>query len=206
MKTVKAESYFKKVTEAQATGTPALADRIGQKRANMLWSFQAPEFADLPTLSPEHVEFFLARALETYGRELIARNSADWNYSPSAEEVTLSAAFEHYNQEISRKRALTKETAAAFADFYISAAPKLLGITPAAATAAKAVLCNWIQYSKNEKVREAMHARLEAFVAVAVESSEEEIEEGLSTHGDTLMALVRAFEGAKVEEVSADAL
>lgn|SRR5574343_441537 len=206
MKTTKATSYFKKVTAAQAAANSALESRVGKKRENLAWEFQAPEFSDLATLKPEHVEFFMARALETYGRDLIAQNAADWDYCPSAADLTLAAAYDYYNAEVSRKRTLTKETAAAFAAVYVKFAPAVLGISSDAAKAASAVICGWSSYTGKENIRAAMLARLEAF-AVAAESAENaELMEALEPHLETLISLLKAFEKKEELVISADAL
>lgn len=208
MKTVKATSFFKKVSAAQAEKSPALAAKVGQKRADISWSFEAPEVADLASLKPEHVEYFLAKAIEDFGRTLVAQNGADWDFIPSSESLTLAAAFDFYNQESSRKRTLTKQTALAFGQLYARFAPELIQVTPAAAAMLGTTVCPaYMTYSTDEKIRPTALARLEQFAAAVLDLEEDSpVMAELADHVEVLMALIKAFEVKEVAEISADAL
>lgn len=208
MKTVKATSFFKKVSQAQADKSPALLAKVGEKRADISWSFEAPEVADLSSIKPEVVEYFLAKAIEDYGRTLVAQNGTDWNYVPKSEELTLAAAFDFYNQETNRKRTLTKQSALAFGQLYARFAPELIQVTPAAAAMLGTTVCpDWTKYSADEKIRPTALARLEQFASAVLDLDEDSaIMAELTDHIEVLMALVKAFEVKETIEISADAL
>lgn len=209
MKTVKATSFFKKVSAAQAAKTPLLASKVGQKRPDISWSFEGFEtMEDLASQKPATLCYFLNKAIEDFGRLLVAQNGTDWDFVPSSEMLTLEAAFEHYNQETSRKRTLTKQTALAFGLVYQKLAPKLIGVTPAAAAMLGGTVCpEWLKYAADEKIRPTALARLNQFAEAVLEldeDSEDMIE--VAEHVEVLMALVKAFEAKEAVEISADAL
>lgn len=215
MKTIECTSFFKKVSQAQADKVVELKDKVGQKRADIKWSFSgldhkdSNEFVrDLESLKDEHVAYFLNKAIENFGRDLIADSGSDWNFVPSADKLTLAAAFDYYNEESKRERILTKASAAAFAAVYAKLAPAVLEITPAAATAAQAVICDWIKYSKDEKVSAAILSRLTSFAEKLAEADDDsQLSKACSEHIEVLMALIKAFEPKEVKvEISADAL
>lgn len=211
MKSITCKSFFKKVSAAQAEKSIELRDKVGQKRPDVSWSFVGFESetlaTDLETVKSEHVAFFLNRAIETFGRDLLAQNGANWDYVPSPDSLSLAAAFEYYNAETERTRTLTKVTAANFANFYIKHAPALLGITPQAATAAATVICDWLKYTKDAKVSAAICARLEAFTeALLALDDESEIASDATEHLPVLESLLKAFTAKEEETISADAL
>lgn len=211
MKTITCKSFFKKVSAAQAEKSIELKDKVGQKRADVSWSFQGVEAetlaADLAGLKNEHVAYFLNKAIEGFGRDLLAQNGSDWDYVPAADSLTLAAAFEFYNTESERTRTLTKVTAANFANFYIKHAPTALGITPQAATAAATVICDWLKYTKDAKVSAAICARLEAFTEALLSADDEsEFASEASDHLEVLQALIKAFTAKEESVISADAL
>lgn len=215
MKAIKATSFFKKVTQAQAEKSPALESKIGQKRPDITWYFSgldhensADFVRDLESLKDEHVAFFLNKAIENYGRDLIAERGTNWEYVPSMDELTLEKAFDYYSQETSRKRTLTKQTAIAFGLVYQKLAPSLIQVTPAAAAMlGSTVLPDWTKYSADEKIRATTLQRLESFAAAYVELDDESSEaQEIAPHNETLLALIKAFETKEVVEISADAL
>lgn len=213
IKTIEYKSFFKTVTAKQAEYNPALADRIGKRRPDITWL--APKYESLSELAglEKEVVFFINKAIESYGRELIAKdeNAANWNYVPTLDELSLVNAYKAATTVTSKARALTKVTAAHFAKFYSQHAPALLGIPAASALAAEAVLCNWLTYAKQDKFRTAMHARLEQFASAIMAPGNEEVLETFASYEDcdlsaTLEALLNAFSEVKVEAISADAL
>jgi hypothetical protein len=215
MKTIQCKSFFKKVSAKQAEANPALADKVGVKRADCDWSFAGYETSDdFSTISKEHVAFFLNKAIEDHGRALVshADNSANWDYVPSQDDLTLGAAYEAATAETSRARVLTKVTATMFAKFYSKHAPELLEIKKEAALAAEGVLAEWLKYSKKDDLRKAMHARLSQFADVLAELDEDSPAMADFIESDTdlagvLSALINAFsEDKSVVEITADAL
>lgn len=214
MKTVTVKSFFKKVSAKQAEANPSLADKVGVKRPDLNWSYESPEVSDIPQLNQEHVAFFLAKAIEDYGRALIASpdNLANWEYVPGQEELTLAKAFEAANAERSGSRTLTKVTATIFAKFYSAHAPELLGIKKEAALAAEGVLVDWLKMNKKEDIRKAMHARLNQFAEALADLDEDsEILRNLGASDTDLTAvlgaLINAFaEDKTMAEITADAL
>lgn len=209
MKMQSAKSFFKKVSADQAKRSPALGDKIGVKRPDLNWTFEAVEATDLEALSQSQIVYFLNAALENYGKALIADNSDNWSYVPT--NVTLQAAYDYATAETSRARVLTKVTALAFAKFYAAHAPALLSIPQAAANAAETVLTEWLTYAKKDNFRTAMHARLIQF-AEAVMSQPEDSEvmaEFVENEADlpaVLDSLVKAFSEAETVAITADAL
>jgi hypothetical protein len=215
MKTIQCKSFFKKVSAKQAEANPALADKVGVKRADCDWSFAGYAGAtDLESVSAEHIVFFLNKAIEDHGRALVshADNSANWDYIPSQDDLTLAAAYEAATAETSRARVLTKVTATMFAKFYSKHAPELLDIKKEAALAAEGVLAEWLKYSKKDDLRKAMHARLSQFADVLAELDEDSPAMADFIESDTdlagvLSALINAFsEDKSVVEITADAL
>jgi len=209
MKKVEMKSFFKKVSEGQVKSFPILADRLGKKREDISWHFEGFASAeDIGSVSSEHVCFFLNKALETFGRDLIADNGTDWDFVPSADKLTLSAAFDYYNEETKRERILTKVSTANFAIVYAKHAATALGITPAAANAAAGVISDWLKYGKDEKVSAAMLARLSSFAEVLTEAAEDsELATDTMPHVEVLMALIKFFEPKEsTPAISADAL
>lgn len=209
MKAITVKSFFKKVSADQAKRSPALGDKIGVKRPDLNWTFEAVEATDLEALNKNQVVYFLNAALENYGKALIADNSENWNYVPAG--ITLQAAYDYATAETSRARVLTKVTALAFAKFYAAHAPALLSIPQAAANAAETVLTEWLTYAKKDNFRAAMHARLIQF-AEAVMSQPEDSEvmaEFVESEADlpaVLDSLVKAFSEAETVAITADAL
>ena len=138
-------------------------------------------------------------------------NAANWDYIPSLDELTLSAAYAAATAVTSKARALTKVTAAHFAKFYSAHAPALLGIPAASAQAAESVIGNWLTYAKQEKFRVAMHSRLEQFADSLLQEENGEVMEAFASYEDcdlagTLEALIAAFAEVKIETISADFL
>lgn len=209
MKTLEMKSFFKKVSEGQVKSFPILADRIGKKRDDISWKFEGFASAeDFASQSAEHIAFFLNKAIETFGRDLIAENGTDWDYVPSAEKLTLAEAFTYYNEETKRERVLTKVSTANFALVYAKHAAQVLGITPAAANAAAGVISDWLKYGKDEKVSAAMLARLSSFAEALTEAEEDsELATDTLPHIEVLMALIKFFEPKDTTPaITADAL
>ena len=120
MKNVSVTQNFKTVSESLAKKVPALADKVGQKRPELKFSFQGFESAeDLSAVPVEQVCYFVNMGIELYARSLVQENAVNWDYIPPAEELTLDTAFKAATASISRARTLTKETAAEFAKFYV---------------------------------------------------------------------------------------
>lgn len=213
MKTVSVKSFFKKVSAKQAEANPALADKVGVKRDDLNWSFEGyaagDDFAALPA---EQVAFFLNKAIEDHGRELIASpdNMANWEFSPTG--LTLALAYEAATAETSRARVLTKVTATMFAKFYSKHAPALLEVKKEAALAAESVLADWLKFSKKDDLRKAMYARLNQFASALAELEEDspimaEFAESDTDLSAVLAALISAFSEDKTAvEITADAL
>lgn len=208
MKKIDVSSFFKKVSAKQVEVDVTLADRLGAKREDLKWSFQGYEASDIAELSgtdKEKLAFLANKMLEAFGRELIADNASDWTFSPT---VTLGAAYDYYNQESERKRTLTKITALAFGQVYARYAPKLIGVESAAALAlGTQVIPEWLKYSKEDKIRQTVKARLEAFSNAFLASEDEELQEIMSDKIEVLMALIKAFsEKEEKITITADAL
>lgn len=113
MKLITAKQDFKAVRETAVKRFPALASKIGQKRKTV--EFQLPEYeiADLPELSANHGALLLTcfnAALANLAKDLFAEKADDWNYSPSAEDLSPSALAASF-EKVSRGRVLTLESA-----------------------------------------------------------------------------------------------
>lgn len=212
MKTVSCKSFFKKVSAKQAESMPALADKVGIKRPDLEWSFESYEAADVAAVDQAVVAFFLNSAIEAYGRSLVSdpENAANWEFVPTG--LTLTQAFDAANAETSRARVLTKVTATAFAKFYSTYAPELLGIKKEAAVAAESVIAGWLTFGKKEGIRAAMHARLSSFAAILSELPEDhqavaDFVESLVDLAAVLDALIKAFSPDQAPEIiTADSL
>lgn len=209
MKAINVKSFFKKVSAEQAKRSPALGDKIGVKRPDLNWSYEAVEVSDIPGLNQTQVAYFVNAALENFGRALIADNGDNWEFVPAG--ITLQAAYDYATAETSRARVLTKITAGEFAKFYALHAPALLSIPQAAANAATTVLTEWLSYAKRDTFRAAMHARLIQFAEAVMASGEESavMVEFVENEHDlpvVLDALVKAFSEAETIAITADAL
>lgn len=210
MKLTATKSHFKSVSKGQAERNPSLGDKIGKKRADLEWSFYGFESLDEVT-NKEHALFFINKAIEDYGRELIANNGNNWDFKPSVESLTLTDAYNYANSEVNRARTLTKITASKFADFYAKHAPALIEIKAEAALAAKVVLVDWITYTKKDNFRVAMHARLVAFATaiMSLPDNNQVMADFAEDEADlpaVLDALIKAFAEPDKQVITADAL
>lgn len=132
-KIIKAESFFKKVSDSSSSPL------AGQKRANLIWNYSGVSSEDISSLDPAKVARVLNKFIEDFGRTLIAKNSDDWTFCPSPESVTFDLAFKDFSAPRTSTRVVTKETLSALGAFYISQAP-LLGVSPQASLAGAEVI------------------------------------------------------------------
>ena len=69
------------------------------------------------------------------------------------------------------------------------------------------VIPEWLKYSKEDKIRQTVKARLEAFSNAFLASEDEELQEIMSDKIEVLMALIKAFsEKEEKITITADAL
>lgn len=216
MKTVTFEQNFKTVTRSLADKVPALADRIGKKRESLNVTFSgfadAEDFASVPS---EIVCFYLNKAIEAYGKSLVQENATDWSFQPSAESLTITAAYESDTSSVSRARTLTAATAGEFAKFYVSFGPQLLAdLSERAALAGAEVIKKFSVYSAQENYCVNMTSRLLALSEALLEQDEdspalsyvsEVAESGVDLFA-VLSALISKFDPASLQVVTADAL
>lgn len=193
MKTISLKSFFKKVSATAAV-------RAGQKRADLNWSFEGFS-AESPEEFPsaEKIAFVLNSFTEAFGRKLIAQNGDDWDFCPTAEQVTFELAFADATSSVSRARLITKESLEKLAQFYILNASKLQ-VPQASAIAGAQVIRSRFQLiaGKNDAL-EVMSSRLLSLVEVC---EPEEIE----PFAALIEALVSEASELQALEISADAL
>jgi hypothetical protein len=212
MKTVKFTQSFKTVSEALAAKMPALADKVGKKRESLEVSFLGFENAyDLENVPVEQICFFLNQAIENYGKSLVQEHAVNWDFVPAVEDLTLANAFAEATRVTTRARTLTKETAAAFAKFYVMFAPSLLEMPSKAAEAGAQVLREFLTYSKQESFCRNISARLESLAEKILEQEEEsQVMQYLAESGIDLLevmnALIEKFDPANLTVITADAL
>lgn len=213
MKTVEVTQNFKTVSEALAKKVPALADRVGEKRPELKFSFQGFACADdYMNLPEEQVCFFLNAGIEAFGRKLVQEHSVNWEFVPSSEELTLDAAFKDATSATTRSRTLTKDSAAEFAKFYVLFGPKLLpDLSEKAAQAGAQVIREFLTYSKQESFCRNMSMRLNSLAEILADQEEdsEVLEYVVSSEVDlfaVLGALIEKFDPASLQVITAEAL
>lgn len=165
MKTVQTSSFFKKVS---STGSNP---RAGLKRPNLSWSFETPEASEIKDLDQEQVAAVLAKFVEDFGRNQIALESDNWNFSPSG--VNFESAYQDFVAVRTSSRLVTKESLKALGEFYATQAVKVLGVPLVAAqTGAKVIADRFKAIAGKNDVLKVMAQRLESLVEAC---DEEEI-------------------------------
>lgn len=213
MKTLNVVQNFKTVSESLAKKVPALADRVGQKRTELKFSFAGFETAeDLASVPVEQVCYFANLGIEMFGRSQVQEHAMNWDFVPSAEELTLDAAFKAATASISRARTLTKETAAEFAKFYVMFGSKLLAdLSEKAAQAGAQVIREFLVYSKQESYCRNLSVRLNSLAEAIVELPEDsEVLEYIAAQEldllEVMNALIEKFNPENLVVVTAEAL
>lgn len=213
MKLINVEQNFKTVSESLAKKVPALADKVGQKRETLKFSFNGfAEAADYAELSPEIVCFYLNAGIEALARKQVQEHVVNWDFVPAIADLTIQAAYESDNAETKRARTLTKESAAEFAKFYVMFGPKLIeGFSDKAAQAGAQVIREFLVYSKQESFCRNINARLTVLAENILEQDENsEVMEYLANCETDLLevmnALIEKFDPSKLVIVTADAL
>lgn len=143
----------------------------------------------------------LNHAIETYGRQMLQKNGADWDWVPTPENCNLSALVADLQAETTRARLLTKETLEACAAYYQEAAQRILGKTEAAGKAGAALIASKLaQCSGAPDVARALRQNIIAIV-------EEDTFESVEPHAKVLeRLLVMLLEFEQSQQVEADAL
>lgn len=187
MKTQSVRSFFKKSAAKNA------------KRADLNWTFQALEAADLPTIPEDQICKVLNLFTESFGRKLIAQNGEDWNFAPSP-ELSFSDAYADLIAERTNSRILTKESLAAFGAFYKENAISKLGVSAvAAATGEKVISQKLASIAGKNDVLEVLARRIESLVEACAEDE-------VLPHAEVIEKILELIEELKAAEISADAL
>jgi hypothetical protein len=192
MKTVNTSSFFKKVS---ATGTNP---RAGMKRANLAWSFIAPEASDIASLDQEQVAAVLSKFVEDFGRNQIAAASDDWDFVPS--NVNFDSAYQDFIAVRTSSRLVTKESLKALGEFYKDQAVKVLGVAlPAASTGAAVIADRFKAIAGKNEVLKVMQMRLESLV----EKCDEEV---ILPFVELIEVMMKELQDLQDIKVSADML
>lgn len=157
MKTVQTKSFFKKI--AASSSNP----RSGTKRPDLMWEYQAVEFADIASLDPAEIAAMCNSVIEAFGRKQIAQESDNWNFVP--ERVDFASAYADLVAERTSSRLVTKESLKALGEFYKTQAVKVLGVALPAAQAGGNVIADRFKAiaGKNDALA-VMGKRLESLV------------------------------------------
>lgn len=118
MKQATFNTFFKAVKESSniAKVAPSL---VGKKRDDLTVTYNAITTEDVPTLQGEHVALILNKAIESYGKQLIAEKETDWDYCPTQDDLTLEKVYEEYVRPSNKgNRILSKDALKAFANDY----------------------------------------------------------------------------------------
>lgn len=135
MKTVSAKSFFKVVSNKSAD-----VSRWGMKRPDLEWQYRSFEsMAEVAQESERDILDILNRALEDFGRKLVADNGDNWDYCPGIDDITVSALATSLRTVADRSRLITKETLASAGKWYATYA-HLIGKLPQAAKAGQVLL------------------------------------------------------------------
>lgn len=192
MKATKLTQNFK------ITRNSPIADQLGKKRDSVSYEINCIEPTDVPQLAtdlPEQIAKILNDSLEQHAKKLFAANQTNWDYVPSAEEVTIEAVYAELTKVSARgTRLLTKETLKDFAQYYIAAATSILGKTDKVAhngaslienkfasilgnpAAIEAMKANLIQISDSDDFDDSYSEMLAALLEILTEATQIEID------------------------------
>jgi hypothetical protein len=220
MKMIEASQAFKAVRQTQVDRIPALADRIGKKRATV--KFQLPEY-ELADLSPEFTTAngsllltCLNNALANLAKDQFASQPENWEFVPSVESLSLEALATSF-ESVSRGRVLTLENAAKLAVWIGANVSALVtGIQASEpsfqATQLQAIIGVVAKYtayeSKSPEFAKKVSSRL-GQIAEAIASSDDLAESFMADSSlvGVMDALTRKFEkAANEDEIDLDAL
>lgn len=198
-KQIEVTSYFKKVSDKAAN------PRAGQKRADLVWSFQGLEPSDVASADQSKVADMVNAMILAFGRKQIAEASDDWNFVPK--EVNFEAAWKDLTAENTKTRLITKESLKALAAFYEEHSIVHLGVSIVSAkTGASLIEGRFKSVLGQKDVLKAMHSRIESLVEVMAGSEEEEVQEAILPFADLIEGILKELETLQVEMISADAL
>jgi hypothetical protein len=182
--TILVEQDFRKVRDTKSP-------RCGQTRAPI--SVRIPGFT-----GGDPVADALNYALETFARELIRENEADWDFLPSGANCNLQTLQAWLSASKERtKKVLSKENLDRAGTYYFQAAIRLLGKDQnAAAAGARVVREKLAPIMGNTAMLQAMLGNLESLISAILESDNEEEPAKFSEHEKVFDALVKLIQEA----------
>lgn len=104
---------FKIVRPTMVERFPSLADRVGKKRAEVIYSVPEYEAADISELAGEHgalIAQCLNNAIVDLAKQQFAAQPDNWDFVPTVESLSLEALKASF-ETVSRGRVLTLESA-----------------------------------------------------------------------------------------------
>lgn len=130
MKTATFNTFFKLTAADKEAGKTT-------KRPDLVVSYNSVDSTDILNgeVNQDRIAYIVNQSLESYAKRLIAANKDNWDYCPEVKDITVDNLYAELTAESTRgKRTLTKESLAAFAQYYETIGAKLIGKS---ATAAK---------------------------------------------------------------------
>ena len=218
MKTIKTKQTFKSVSTKQVELFPALADRLGKKRPVVEFELSQYEPDDIAMLVTDHTPLLLTclnDAIAMLAKQKFAANPADWNYSPSADDLSLAQLAASFESQ-SRGRVLTLESAGKLAAWLqrnvMQIATVIQTIEPGYKaeqfTAIVAVIAKYTAYeAKGSEFLAKVLMRLEQIMEAI--GSNDELAEAISAEPELISvmdALTKKFSKSMDDEISEDAL
>lgn len=209
---------FKVVRQTQVDRLPELADRLGKKRAEVIYSVPEYEAADIAELANTHGELVatcLNNAIVELAKQQFVANASNWDFAPSVESLSLEALKASF-ESVTRGRVLTLESAGKLAAWLQTNLAKITtGIqaidaayTATQASAIIAVIAKYTAYeAKGADYLAKVTLRLEQ-ISEAIAGNDELAESFVETPelAAVFDALMRKFAKSIEDEVSEDAL
>lgn len=209
---------FKVVRQTQVDRLPELADRLGKKRAEVIYSVPEYEAADIAELANTHGELVatcLNNAIVELAKQQFVANASNWDFAPNVESLSLDALKASF-ESVTRGRVLTLESAGKLAAWLQTNLAKITtGIqaidaayTATQASAIIAVIAKYTAYeAKGADYLAKVTLRLEQ-ISEAIAGNDELAESFVETPelAAVFDALMRKFAKSIEDEVSEDAL
>lgn len=178
-----------------------------EKRADLEVKYEALTAMDVINASESEapkLARILNESLESFAKRLIAAKKDDWSFCPAPEAITIDALYSELTATSTRgKRTLTKETLAAFAEFYAENAVEILGKTQkAAANGAAVIAAKLSPILANKSALSAFSGNLEALITSDKFTEDERAVEKYSDVAIALMEIIT--ECLQVGEIGED--
>lgn len=209
---------FKIVRQTQVDRLPELADRLGKKRPEVIYSVPEYEASDIAELAVNHGELVatcLNNAIVEFAKQQFVANASNWDFAPTVESLSLEALKASF-ESVSRGRVLTLESAGKLAAWLQANIAKITtGIqaidaayTATQASAIIAVIAKYTAYeAKGADYLAKVTLRLEQ-ISEAIAGNDELAESFVENaeFAAVFDALMRKFAKSIEDEVSEEAL